>query len=223
MPNVFLSVGRPSSAVQAEFLERFVQFLATRGLDAKIVGKNYFKNQQPLRSIQECMADCAGVVILAWERTFIASGEERRGSPERVDRSGARLPTIWNQVEAALALGSQLPLLVVVERGLHLEGLLAKTFDWYVKEVDLSSEAFQDRELGELVDAWKLQMAERQPSASRALNAIGSPPPAEKTIAQLMGELKTSHLWSVIVAIVTALAVVGGFAFHLGQLNLVAK
>ena len=43
------------------------------------------------------------------------------------------LPTVWNQIEAAMAYTLGRPLLVIVEDGLVSEGLLEGKYDWIVQ------------------------------------------------------------------------------------------
>ena len=50
----------------------------------------------------------------------------RRGGEDLL--SSIRLPTVWNQIEAAMAHMHEIPLLVIAERGLREEGLLGMSF-----------------------------------------------------------------------------------------------
>src|SRR3984893_8042985 len=57
---------------------------------------------------------CYGAVVLAFERTRIELGVSRPGAKSEKVLKDVRLPTVWNQIEAAMAYTSGLPLLVLV-------------------------------------------------------------------------------------------------------------
>ena len=153
--NVFLSVGRASTPEQEQFITTLEQYLNSNGLTPQTVGRTYFKNQQPLLSVAECMADCAGTIILAFERLYIQDGTERRGSKQQQPLGNVTLPTVWNQIEAAMAYALGHPLLVLVENGIKSEGLLERGYDWYVKWVELQDTAFVEPEFIGVFADWK--------------------------------------------------------------------
>lgn len=164
--NVFLSVGRASTTVQEQFIISLEKYLSNNGLTPLTVGRNYFKNQQPLKSVVECMTECSGTVILAYERTHIEGAIEKRGSAHETAVSNIKLPTVWNQIEAALAYALGHPLLVLVENGLKSEGLLEHGYDWYVKWVNLREADFSDSEFIGVFFDWKKKVEDYQHSAS---------------------------------------------------------
>jgi hypothetical protein len=153
--NVFLSVGRASTPEQEQFITALEKYLSSNGLTPQTVGRTYFKNQQPLVSVAECMAGCAGTIILAFERLYIQDGAERRGSKQQNPIGNVTLPTVWNQIEAAMAYTLGHPLLVLVENGIKSEGLLERGYDWYVKWIDLQSTAFAEPEFIGVFADWK--------------------------------------------------------------------
>jgi hypothetical protein len=110
-----ISVGRASTPEQEQFITAIEKYLSSNGLTPQTVGRTYFKNQQPLESVAECMAGCAGTIILAFERLYIQDGAERRGSKQQNPLGNVTLPTVWNQIEAAMAYTLGHPLLVLVD------------------------------------------------------------------------------------------------------------
>lgn len=220
---VFLSVGRAFTLEQERFIGAFEDFLRVQGLTPETVGRTYVKNQQPLRSVAECMRECSGVVVLAFERVFIAEGKEKRASNDEAAIQNTSVPTVWNQIEAAMAYTLDLPLLVVVERGLRSEGLLEKGYDWYVKSIQLRPEALADKELIGLVTDWKARVEER--AGQKALSAQA--PPRElglvteieqRSIGDIVASLKPGQLWATLVAIAAMMTAVATIAFKLGGL-----
>ncbi|HEY0026031.1 MAG TPA: hypothetical protein VGB24_24285 [Longimicrobium sp.] len=217
---VFLSVGRTFTREQEQFVADFESFLRVQGLEPETVGRNYVKNQQPLRSIEECMRKCSGAVILAFERVYIEIGEDKRGSSDAEELRGTRVPTVWNQVEAAMAYALGLPLLVIVERGLRSEGLLEKGYDWYVKWIRLDPSALSDRELLGLVADWKSQMQTKKTEHTSTATRIQAPrTPGEMSVGELLASLKPAHLWATITALVMAAAAIASVAYTLGGLR----
>lgn len=169
--DVFVSVGRTATAAQEKFVQAFEQFMHEHGLSPQMVGRNKFGDGPPLKTIDGTMNTCAGTIVLAFERTCIESGVEMRGGgPDREKAIlQARLPTVWNQIEAAMAYAFRKPLLVVVERGLRAEGLLEAGYDWYVLTVDVNDPAssFADKEVRGVFDVWKRRVESTNQSPAR--------------------------------------------------------
>lgn len=126
---IFLSVGKTSNEQQDAFVEAIEGYLQAQGFTPQTVGRTYFSSLQPLKAIDELMHQCVGTVIVAYERTHIANGLDRRGHPSQREVNSLNLPTVWNQIEAAMAYSLGQPLLVIVENGLKNEGLLEVGYD----------------------------------------------------------------------------------------------
>jgi hypothetical protein len=104
-----------------------------------------------------------------------------------------------------MAYARGLPLMVIVETGLKSEALLERGNDWYVQWVKPEASALNSPELNGVMASWK-QKVQTPKKASRSKGA------SELTVAQLIGDLKSAQLWSVLVALA---ALLGG-AFALG-------
>jgi hypothetical protein len=122
--SVFMSVGRTSTSQQEAFVSAIEQYLKVQGLTPRALGRTDFSSEQPLKFVAEVMRQCSGTVIIAFERRHVLKAVEMRGSENPVTMENANLPTVWNQIEAAQAYTLGQPLLVIVERSLHSEGLL---------------------------------------------------------------------------------------------------
>jgi hypothetical protein len=189
---VFVSVGRTSTPQQEQFVSGIETHMLDHGLTPQALGRNYWSSQQPLRAIDELMGQCAGVAIIGFERVRVVEAVDRRGSTSERALSPFALPTVWNQIEAAMAYARGLPLLVVVEEDLRAEGLLETGYDWYVKRVAVSAQATADREFLGIFDDWRSRVeayhaastpeapraAEKQTGESPSLEARGESPPA---------------------------------------------
>lgn len=216
-PKIFLSVGRTFTTEQEEFVRLVEDYLTRNGLLPQCVGRSVIKNQQPLKSIDECMEDCSGALILAFERTYIQNGIEKRGSPESLALENVNLPTVWNQIEAAMAYTLSKPLLVLVERGIKSDGLLEKGYDWYVKEIRLEKSVLLDSEFVGIFADWKrsvesfLNAPKSQQERQLAVDA------SALTVGQIIKSLRPAQLWAVLIAIVTALSTVAITAYKIGS------
>jgi hypothetical protein len=155
---VFLSVGRTFNDEQEQFVVAVEELLQAHGFKPQTVGRNYFSNQQPLKTVTELMDKCAGAVIVALERTHVREAIDKRGSPAETVLQAINLATVWNQIEAAMAYSLGLPLLVLVEDGLRSEGLLETGYDWYVNWVNLKRPVLDSREFLGVFEDWKARV-----------------------------------------------------------------
>jgi hypothetical protein len=70
------------------------------------------------------MKDCQGAVIVGMERTHALIGYDRPGSERQQESTHRRLATVWGHLEAGMAYQIGLPLLILREESLHIEGVL---------------------------------------------------------------------------------------------------
>lgn len=209
--NVYLSVGRTYTQAQADFVSEFEQRLRAAGLTPQTVGRTHYKNRDPLRTIADCMRDCEGAVILAFERIHIDAGHEMRGGPNPLSVAGQNLPTVWNQIEAAMAYTLGRPLLVVVEPGLRSEGLLQHGYDWYIITAQLTSALFSSPEFIGVLDDWKGHLSPVAPADASDV--------AQLSVGDLLKRLKPGQLWATLVAIAGMVAAAATIAYSFGAVN----
>jgi hypothetical protein len=180
---VFVSVGRTSTPEQEEFVSAIETHMLAHGLVPQALGRNYYSSQQPLRAIDDLMSQCSGVAIVGFERLRIVQAIDRRGSDIERKLADFALPTVWNQIEAAMAYTRGLPLLVLIQEELRAEGLLETGYDWYVKRMSLGARATSDREFCGIFDDWRSRVeayhARVKPGARPADRQIGSSPTTE--------------------------------------------
>ena len=146
-PKVFISVGSNGSAAQRAATDQIFSVIQSCGLSPRQMEKNEWTSEQPLRGIRKVIAECDGAVVVAFTRYEFPAGIEHKKGDERAELRDTRFPTVWNQIEAALAYGRDLPLLVICEQGLRDDGLLEGRYDWKVfwtdfSTADLASERF---------------------------------------------------------------------------------
>ncbi len=202
--NVFVSVGGTATEQQEAFIRAVEDRLRSEGLIPHTVGRNTFSADAPLKTVTELLEKCSGTLVIALERSYFASGTEKRGGPKAITLTDVKLPTPWNQIEAAMTYARGLPLMVVVEAGLKSEGLLERGYDWHVQWVQPEASALHSTEFNGVLASWKQKMVQTPKKVSLPRTA------SDLTVAELIGGLKPTQLWSVLVALATLLA--GAFA-----------
>jgi len=202
--NVFLSVGGTATEQQEAFIRAVEERLRSEGLVPHTVGRNTFSADAPLKTVTDLLDKCSGTVVIALERSYFVSGTEKRGGPKEFALTDVKLPTPWNQIEAAMSYARGLPLMVIVEAGLKSEGLLERGYDWYVQWVKPEAAALNSNEFNGVLASWKQKMVEAPKKA------VPVKTPSDLTVAELLGGLKPVQLWSVLVALAALIA--GAFA-----------
>jgi hypothetical protein len=214
--SIFVSVGRTFNAQQEAFVDALETYLRSQGMEPRTIGRNYFRNGQPLRVIADCMMECSGTVVIAFERMHLIHGVDQRGSPRQSDLTDLNVTTVWNHIEAALAYANHRPLLVLAENGLKLEGLLETGYDWWVQSVALEARVLGTAEFTQVFNDWKtscnqtLKVPEPLPE-KELLPDVGT-----LSIWKLFKSLKLAQVWTVLGALCTILIGVAAAAFWVG-------
>jgi len=206
--HIFVSVGTTATEEQEAFVCSVEARLRAEGLVPHTVGRDTFSSDAPLKTITDLMKRCTGVIVIALERTYFPAGFDRPGGSQQTPLAEVRLATPWNQIEAAMAYASGLPLLVIVQTGVKREGLLEPGYDWYVQQTPLAASSLATVEFNGVLASWKQKLKEGRPSAEPA--ASKSIDAGQMTIGQMLSSFKAAQLWAVLTAIVTM--VVGAFS-----------
>lgn len=214
--NVFVSVGRVSTPEQEKFVSAIEQYLRDHGFEPRIVGRNAFSSLQPLKFVEQLMRECSGTVIIAFERIYVQEGVEKRGSDAQKTIRETKIPTVWNQIEAAMAYVLGHPLLVIVEDGLRSEGLLETGYDWYMQWIKLDASTLNTREFGGVFGDWKTRVENFQKAEPK--KQPQSVDPEKLTLGQILGSLKPSQLWALIITLVGAISAIATTAYKLGAM-----
>jgi hypothetical protein len=214
-PKVFISVGSSGTEAQRRATDTIFAVLAASGLSPRQMEKNEWSAEQPLRAIRKIIAECHGAVIIAFTRYQFPEGFESTKNESRVALKDVKLPTVWNQIEAALAYGKGLPLLVICEQGLRDDGLLEGKYDWRVfwtnfDTLDLSSNKFSG-----FVQSWK-KLVDEHVNSSSASPVLGESDLSKITMAKILGLLTVPQVVATLSAIVSALVAVATLGFKVG-------
>ena len=157
---VFVSVGRTSTPEQERFVAAIESHMLRHALLPQTLGRNYWSSQHPLKAVDELMSQCGGAAIVGFERLRVVNGIDRRGSDKEQQIANVSLPTVWNQIEAAMAYARRLPLLVFVQTGLRAEGLLETGYDWYIQQMSLDETLLTDPAFAGIFDDWRTRVGE---------------------------------------------------------------
>lgn len=188
--------------------------LENAGLSPRQMGKNEWSAEQPLRAIRRVIDQCSGTVVIAFTRYEFATGRELQKDGTSKQLEEIRLPTVWNQIEAAMAYTRDIPLLVIAENGLRDDGLLEGRYDWKVFWTDFSRTQIESPEFAGYLRSWK----ELVTAASRRKVSDG-PDISSEPIGRLLARLTVPQLWKLATAIAALLvsAVTLGYSFGIGK------
>jgi hypothetical protein len=124
LPHIFVSVGHWLTAEQHHFVEEIDNILRTHGYAPITIGRTTDIVEHPLEIIRGVIAEAQGAIIIAFARIHIKAAIEYPDTPFAKSVAGWNLPTVWNQIEAAMAIQAKIPLLLLCEEGLHFEGII---------------------------------------------------------------------------------------------------
>lgn len=214
-PKVFISVGSNGSPYQREATETIFSVIAATGLSPRQMEKNEWSSEQPLRAIRRVISECHGAVIVAFTRYEFQSGIEKGKNDATISLDRTCFPTVWNQIEAALAYGRDIPLLVICENGLKEDGLLEGKYDWKLFWTDFHPTELSSERFSGFVQSWKTLVDEhvvKEDSAGK-YREIDI---AKISIAKLFGSLTLPQIWAVLGVAATVLASVASASYKLG-------
>jgi hypothetical protein len=211
--NVFISVGGTATDAQENFVSLIENRLRSENLIPNTVGRNKFSADSPLKTVSELMNECSGTLIVALERSYFPSGIEKRGGAKETKLAETKIPTPWNQIEAAMAYSKGQPLLLIIEEGLKTEGLLERGYDWYVMQLNPVETSLTTTEFNGVLASWKSKVETYDLNRNKKLSEVKIIDPSSLTIGDLIKNLKTAQLWAILVALA---GIVAG-AFAIGQ------
>ena len=220
--DVYLSAGKPANAEQENFLQAVERFLRQHDLNPRTPGRTHLANKQPLKAVEQCMRSCKGIVVVAYERLYAPVAIERRGGPEQKGLEDAIVPTVWNQVEGAMAYTLGLPVLIIAQKGLRSEALLESKYDWNVQWVDVDARSLLTPDFVSVFEDWRKEIDAAEQSRAAKPPSVAAPAPRSdtpetKTVAQLIGELKPGQAMTVATILFGLISGAFGLGRELGK------
>jgi hypothetical protein len=123
-PAIFVSVGYQLSMPQRAFVNHVDELIIHAGFAPVTIGRTTTALERPLEMIRDVIEMSSGTIVIAFARLEIGAATEYPGTDFARALAPRRLPTVWNEIEAAMTVQAQHPLLVLCERGLHYEGII---------------------------------------------------------------------------------------------------
>ena len=208
---VFLSVGSTYNKKQETFVSAFETFLGQNGCERLTVGRGKYFASQPIVSARDLMQSADGVVVIAFTRQIIEKAIDKPGSKDEKEIINIAYPTVWNQLEAAMAFGLDLPLLMIIEEGLHQEAMLKDRLEYRALVTNLEKKIFASDEFKGIFADWK-RIAE-----NRSKEIEGHVDVKKLTIGKLIKEFSPDQFWKVGVALFGLFAAIAGAAYWVGR------
>jgi hypothetical protein len=208
---VFVSCGTPYQKAQEDFISAVEAHLKSHGCTPITVGRSRYSVRQPVEAARDCIAECRGAIVIAFERIRILKAAEYPDSPKERSILVEAHPTVWNQMEAAMAYSKGMPILTFVQTGIKRQGMLSNRFEWPAIEADLSPDVLRTEAFRQIFEEWLLLVTRKVELKSKELNV------GDIKISTLLTQLDTKQAWA---AIVIAFGIVSGIAttaFKLGQ------
>lgn len=153
--DIFLSVGRAATQEQEAFIQAVERLLEEHNMRPRTVGRSDYAAGKPVERIMRVMRGCSGAIIIAFERLAFEHGIELKNGRNEKILENVCLPTVWNQIEAAMSYTMGLPLLAIAESHLRPEGFLEDGYDWFLKWVSLTPESLNAPEFLSAFRKWK--------------------------------------------------------------------
>jgi hypothetical protein len=209
---VFLSCGTPHTQAQEDFISAMEAQLKSHDCIPQTVGRSSYSGRQPVEASRDLIGKCDGAVVIAFERIRILEGLEKPDPTEQKKIKNESHPTIWNQMEAAMAYAQRVPILTFVQSRLKRQGMLSDRFEWMALETDLSPSFLKTDQFQQVFREWLSYIQKRRTSLQKV-----DLDPAELKVGVLLSQLKTKQVWGLIGAVSAILLGVASLAFRAGQ------
>ena len=152
---IFLSVGSTYTEEQEAFVQAFEAFLVQNGCERLTVGRGNYRADQPILAARELMQRADGIVVIGFTRVVVERAIEKPNSQSQTVIEDRRQPTIWNQLEAAMGFGLNIPLLMILETRLHQEAMLKDRHEFRAIVTDLDVNLFSTDEFKGTFAHWR--------------------------------------------------------------------
>jgi hypothetical protein len=209
---IFLSCGATYNSLQETFVTSIEAHLRSHGCTPQTAGRSAYSARQPVEAARALIGACHGAVVIAFERTRILTALEKPDSPEQKDVRDERHPTVWNQMEAAMAYAQKVPMLMIVETGLKRQGMLSDRLEWMAMETDLSPSFLTSEQFRQVFAEW-LNLVRQGVERNSTQNFD----PAELKLGRIISQLNAKQAATLLLAIVGAAGGIATLSFKAGQ------
>jgi len=168
-PTIFLSIGRPLSKEQGAFKLALIAAVKARGFVPRTVGSGPedtdVPHVRPIDQIQRLIRESNGAIVVAYEKHWADKLRTNSLAAKPGELTQVRLPTSWNQAEAAMSYHSGLPLLLISEDGIFGECLLEDGVIGSVARVEIEERAVWADVFQRRMDSWAKDVTEHLSAA----------------------------------------------------------
>lgn len=147
---VFLSRPNPFTEEQSYLIKQLKLFFSEKNIETITLEAKDYSPYESLTILNGMIKRCYGMIILAFGHTYIQQGKEKKGAVKNNIFFGSQekdLKEVWVtsafcQIEGALAISNNIPILIIKQNNLRKEGILkwddnifkALNFDLKTKE-----------------------------------------------------------------------------------------
>ena len=152
---IFLSYPKPFLPNQEAFIKDVISYLTERGFDPRTLGVSEYDMEAPLNAIRRMILESHGLLSIAFKKTFATEVIRRPGeqllkppedhNPDGIIDTELKFKNIWFtsswcHIEAAMAYQVGLPILILREKNVFIEGVLESgAVGLYMPEIDLDN------------------------------------------------------------------------------------
>jgi hypothetical protein len=209
---IFLSCGTPHNQAQEDFIAAVEAHLESHSCTPETVGRSKYSARQPVEASRDLISTCDGLVVIAFERTRILTGLEKPDSINEKQLLNESHPTVWNQMEAAMAYSRRVPILTLVQPGLKRQGMLSDRLEWMAVETELTPLFLATEHFRQVFSEWISTVDRRRTEPSQLPFD-----PAELTVGNLVSQLRAKQVGALAVIIFGLFGGVATAAFKAGQ------
>jgi hypothetical protein len=213
--SIFLSCGSADTPAQELFIKAIEDHLKSHGCEPSTVGRSQFTGRQPVEFARDLIGSCDGAVVIAFERIRIIQGLERPQSANPKKLKDESYPTVWNQMEAAMAYAQRVPIMTLAQSGLKRQGMLSDRIEWAGIETDLVPAFLQTKQFTQVFEEWLSLVQKRREALGGA--ALDLSNLKIRDLMSLIAQLTPKQFWGLLVAIFTVIAAIATVSFTAGQ------
>jgi hypothetical protein len=215
---IFLSVGNPDTSAQEQFISAIEDYLRSHNCEPQTVGRSKYSGRQPVQAARDTIGDCAGAVVVAFERTRILQGVDRPEGARPTQIVDESHPTIWNHMEASMAYANNLPILTVVQRGVKRQGMLSSRLEWVAIEGDLDTGLLRTEMFRQVFAEWlSLVQAGNSKKAADAKGEETGLDFGKLSVGFFLSRISIAQLIAIVTGACALLSVVAVASFKAGQ------
>jgi hypothetical protein len=209
---IFVSCGTPFNDAQDAFLTAVEAHLKSHNCEPQTVGRSKFSARQPVQAARDLIAECDGAMLIAFERTLIVEGVEKPNSASASAVSNETHPTVWNQMEGAMAYARRVPILTIVQNGVKRQGMLSNRLEWGAIECDIATDMLRGEEFRQVFADWfSCVVKHREATENRQVDV------SQLRVGEILRSMKPSQLYAAITFIILIISTFSGISFKLGQ------